>query len=121
MNQQQTKYTLSRVDAVESRKLLELKKEYTVPAKIITHEEAQQLILKKKVPLKAVSNTESFDSYSRLRDFFDFSKFHYGESFKDGYAEAVDALKSQANRVRDEIVLGDNAQALALLREFAGE
>ncbi|MRN66388.1 hypothetical protein [Brucella sp. 10RB9213] len=120
MNQQQTKYTLARVDTIERQKLEEARTKHRIPAKVITKKEAQRLIVKGEVKPIKVRDGE-FSSYDDVMDFFDFSKFHHGQKLADAFTPDEAAIKAQANRIRDEIVLGDNAQALALLREFAGE
>jgi hypothetical protein len=121
MNQQQAKYSVERVNNVLARRLEELRKEYTVQAKPLSDAEIVTLIITEQVEIKADFKRASDHYGFRVSDLFDLSKHTWSQHMRDGFVEAEAALKAQAARVKDEIMLGDNAQALALLREFAGE
>jgi hypothetical protein len=121
MNQQQAKYSVERVNTLLSRKLEELRKEYTVQAQPLSDAEIVELIVTGKVGIKADFKRASSHYGFQVSDLFDLSKHTWSQHMRDGYVEAEAALKAQAAKVKDEIMLGDNAQALALLREFAGE
>lgn len=121
MNQQQVKYTTARIDALERRKLEALRVEYQVPAKSISDLEVVALIKSGSVPFREVVERDR-GSYLQVSDVFDLSAHTWYQHQRAGYEEAVAKVKAEANRVRDEVMLGDNAAALELLRAFeAGE
>ncbi|CDN47549.1 hypothetical protein [Neorhizobium galegae] len=120
MNQQQVKYTMARIDTIEKRKLEDLKKACTVPAKAISDEELQRLLMEGKLPAKTEIKRDRYHTVA-VSDLFDVSEYINFEHVNDDYLPGVEAIKAEANRVRDEVMLGDNAVALALLRAFAGE
>lgn len=119
MNQQQAKYTIARIDQLEARKLEELRKACTTPAKRLSSHERADLIRKGKVKLRA--DCTDINYHTDVVNAFDFSKHEWSERLSDDHEARAAAVKAQASRVRDEVMLGDNAEALKLLREFAGE
>lgn len=123
MNQQQLKYTVERLAAVEKRKLEALKKACTVPAKSASDEEIVDLIRRGEVHLKRGRIQRDRHSYGLLLvgDVFDLSKYVMHEHVTDEYAPAAAAISAEATRVRDEIMLGDNTTALHLLRTFEAQ
>jgi hypothetical protein len=121
MNATQTKYTMERVRVLENQKLAALKADYTVKANVLSDADIAKLVRTGKVKIKT-NIQRSISHYGfQVSDLYDLSDHHWGQHMREGYEKAEEALKAQAAKVKDEIMLGDNAAALALLREFAGD
>ena len=116
MNQQQIKYTIERVGQIENKKLAALRVECTVPAKWLTDEQRLQLVLTKKVKLK--DGLTCLRRRDDIGDVFDFSKYEWSERKTDDFEKRQEAIKAEASRIKDEIMLGDHVAALELLRKF---
>ncbi len=119
MNQQQVKYTIDRINSIERQRTEALRLEYLVPAKFITDEDIIQLIKTGAVTFRSDIKRDRH-GYLQVTDIFDLSEHTWHQHQRAGWEEAVAELKAQASRVRDEVMLGDNAEALRLLKEFAG-
>jgi len=60
------------------------------------------------------------DRYSGLSvsDIFDISAYVHHQHQSDEYFDLVAAVKAEAAKIKDEIMLGDQQAALELLRKF---
>ena len=116
MNQQQVKYTIARVEAIEKAKIADLRKTCVIPAKFISAEERAALVRSGKVKLRA--DVTQIHGYTDVTDVFDFSKYAWSESVSDEFQPREAQIKAEAGRIRDEIMLGDQQAALVLLRAF---
>ncbi len=118
MNQQQVKYTVARVEATEARKLSQLQKDCTVLAKKLTDEEIVGLVIAGLVKPKKGPVKRDHHFGLQVTDVFDFSELITFQHMSSDYQPKADAIKAEAARIKDEIMLGDQQAALELLRKF---
>lgn len=117
MNQFKTSYVLNRLKQLEHEKLNVLEKKLLKPAKELTDEERFKLLKAGKVKLQ--KDRTKVSEYDDIRRVFDFSPFEWEESHDDKtYDKKRLEISQSAQKVRDEIVLGDEQEALELLKKF---
>lgn len=123
MNQDQKKYAMKRVEQIERAKRDQIKKsDYTTPA--ITFDAAKRLKLFKagKYKLSPAMKEETNNPFERCYVYFNKAFLFDGEreeSFDDKKFDAArDKISNQANKIRDQIMLGDSEKALAMIQEF---
>jgi len=116
MNQQQVKYTIERVGQIERKKLDALRTACTIKASWLPAERRVSLIRTGRVKLRA--DVTEITHHTDVTAVFDFSKYEWGQSYTKDYAEREAAIKADASRIKDEIMLGDHHAALELLRKF---
>jgi aspartate/methionine/tyrosine aminotransferase len=117
MNATQRNYAATRVKAILTDRLKALQEGMKVPAKTISDSERVELIRSGKVKLRP--DATSINTYTNVVDVFDFSKFARPAGYRVGYEEAEKALRDEARKVEDRIMLGDTEAAIALLDAFA--
>lgn len=119
MNQSQLKYVKLRAEAIYNDKKKALREEHTTEAKLITNEEKLNAIL-----------TGDFTIMDKPRGSFyrpswwQYVNFHgevIGGLNNDTYTPAAKILEDKFTQLMDELVLGDNRQALELLKAFENE
>lgn len=117
MNQQKQKYALERVQGIYAQKVEEIENKYTTPDVTLTKEERCKLL--KSGTIKVKKGITRIDTWSDVMDVFDFSK-HESEGERDNKKidTEVTKLRIEYNKVRDEIVLGDEEEALKLIQAF---
>lgn len=112
MNTVQRKYALERVSAILSRKVREITDKYTTPAASAT--EVAAAFKKGKVALKQF---DSIGRYRYLEDIFDLSAFN-AKINTEAVSKETMKVEAEADRIRDQIMLGDAEEALTLLQTF---
>lgn len=117
MNTTQMKYALARVGEVAARKTRELQDALTTPAKDITEKERAELVRSGKVKLH--SHITAISSYADVVNVFDFSKYTHGKIISPEFTKEAGDIATQADRIRDQIMLGDESVAMKLLEAFA--
>ena len=118
MNQQQRKSVKERARNIYKRRLNALREKHTKPGKELTPEQRASLVRQGKVKLK--SSCKSISRYSdALTDIFDFSKYEYKPKLDEvKFNKERDTLGSEYNLLLNEIMLGDEREAMELLRKF---
>lgn len=117
MNQKQREYAIERVRALRGKRILALKEKYITPAKRLSRQEKFELVRSGKVKVR--NENEDFAPHYWV-DLFDFSKFEAEAKAHPKFDEFVDAEKARAQKVIDEIMLGDAEEALNLIRVYEG-
>lgn len=114
MNKSQVKYLFDRISSISVAKKVKFREGNRVAG--LSTKEKVELINSGKVKAKTINE----DSYGRIFSFFDFSVFEKGKIEADkkisDYENWVD---TEANRIKDEIMLGDESSAMKLLAEFS--
>jgi hypothetical protein len=117
MNQQQVKYTIERVALIEKRKIEELRTSLTTPASNKTDDEIVTLIATGEVRIRQDIKRDR-NSWLQVSDIFDLSNHVFPSKLDPSFTARSAAISAQAAKIKDEIMLGDQQAALALLREF---
>jgi hypothetical protein len=106
-----------RVSEVLEKKRSGLRAKHLTKGKTLSKFERAKLIRTGKVGLR--SDVDRIDYYDDVVKVFDFSKHEYEDSYdEEKISEVIDSLESEANTIRDEIVLGDEKKARQLLAAF---
>ena len=114
MNKDQRVYALKRVGEILSEKLGVLKQKHTIAKLTLTAADRATLVRTGKV--KLIKDT--IGDYDRYYDLWDFSKFEQREPLDKNYGPLAGKLEADAQKVRDQIMLGDAEEALKLLAGF---
>lgn len=113
MNQTQSKYAQNRLIRLNNEKSAEITKKYTVPAVSLTVEEKIIAIKNGDYTVTPQSGYREDSLDARLR--FQGNKASY---ITDEGVQALKDLTKAYNTAMDELVLGDEVAALALLKAF---
>ncbi len=119
MNATQRNYLAGRMKTLLASRLTALQEEYKVPALVLSDEDRAKLLRTGKVKVRG--DVTEVRNHASVGDVFDFSKFARPVGYRTGYPEAEKALRAEAARVEDRIMLGDSDAALLLLADFANE
>lgn len=114
MSKQQTDYAMRRAREIFLIRGRELDASFAI--KPVTLSLSQKLAALKGGRFKIVGSVEEH-SYGSVRDYIKFD----GEveaGFKHGHKPAKDKLEATYSKLCDELVLGDESEALKLLRKF---
>ncbi len=116
MNMKQREYALARISAIEKVKIESVQEKYAIPARFLSKKDKADLINSGAVKLRPGVH----DGYRSVYwdDAFDSSAYEADNSYKNGFEEAADAVRYEARRIRDNLMLGDAQEALAALRSF---
>lgn len=115
MNQTQLKYATERAKAIYSARLGSLTFKHTVPRVKFSTKERLDAIAKGEFTLRPYD----LDHYHRGIDaYFVFDGERDELVDRAGLDDALSSLKADFDRLMDELVLGDNHTALALLEAF---
>jgi len=115
MNQQQLKYAKQRVDDLYSAKKTALRNKFTIPGVCLTEDEKLEALRKGEYEV-----TPAIQGYGDR-------SWHYRIHFPQERPTVVDKvavdaaekeLKATYRKLMDELMLGDNEQALQLIKEF---
>lgn len=117
MNAAALKYAVTSVKAIEGQRIERLKASLTTPAKNLTNAEQIGLIENGEV-LPVLDAQGNFIDTNWMSRAFDFSAHITKETVDPGFASRAQAIRDQAKAITDELYLGDEAQALALIRAF---
>lgn len=116
MNQKQREYAMARVSAVRARKVEEIKARHTIPAVKLSLARKAELVVSGGVPA-IPHKLKSY--YTDWPDAFDFSAYERDEVYdKDSAAPLIAKVNAEADRIHDNIMLGDAEEALSALRAF---
>lgn len=116
MNAAQRKYALERVTQIEGARVAALRDRMTTPAKSISKEERVRLVVSGKVKVRKDLTQWPYHT----DDAFDFSQYSWDKKVSPDFDDEAAKIKERASSVRDMIMLGDAAEALRLLNDFAG-
>lgn len=121
MNQTQIKYARERANAIYTRKQNDLRKLYTTEAKLLSTDEKLKAL--KAGAFTIVPQKDRNDSGFRRSwdNFVLFTDEIKGGLNTDAFEKAKAKLDADFTRINDELVLGDNEQALKLLEAFDGQ
>lgn len=114
MNQTQVKYARERAASIYKRRCADLTKKHTVEAVILTTDEKLKALKAGAFTVKPAKDRRSNYSWSE-------NVIFAGEikgGLDDKYEMAKAQLDAAFTRLNDELVLGDNEQALRLLEAF---
>lgn len=110
-------HLLGRIRTVEAHKLEGIKKRKVKAARSLSPAKRYSLIKAGKVKLK--KDIREISEYSDVVKVFDFSAYEWDDIFDEvGYFNARSKVVSAANKIRDEVVLGQPKKALKLLAKF---
>lgn len=121
MNQQQKNYIKKRITEIREHKLSTLRNDLTIKAVSLSNRERIDLIRLGKVKMRPSTELNRCNEYSlnSLTTVFDFSKYETKASFNQAkFNERAAKLRAEANRIVDQIMLGDAEEALRLVKEF---
>ena len=117
MNQAQMKYAKQRATSIYQGKRKEIIRKFTKEGGSKSNKEMVALVKSGKVKVRANIDFRSYRC-TELENIFDFSKYIYGPITDPRSESETEVLKGKYDRLMDELVLGDNAKALELLRYF---
>jgi len=115
MSASEKKYAVERIGEVLRVKQAAVYKANEIPAKTLSKKKKYDMIKKGEVPLKP---RDSQNNYGHLSDFFDFSKHESVAKRPERCGVLIDRLEKKAAAARDQIMLGDSAEALRLIQEL---
>jgi hypothetical protein len=119
MNQTQKNYIKNRVVAIKRAKEMEIRKKYTTEGKSLTGVEMISLIRNGKVKMLPESEVKVHYNGGYINSIFDFSKYVTKQKFaKANYDAEMKKLNKLANRLLDEVMLGDCEAALDMIAEL---
>ena len=117
MNQTQVKYVRQRADSIFSKRKSDIRDKYTTPAKLLSTESKLNALSVGDFTLKQVVD----DVYYGRRSWYEYVNFN-GESIafvdQESISNETEALKVQYENLLDALILGDNNEALELLKAF---
>ena len=116
MRQDQIKYVTARAESIYNERLHVLRRKYTTPAKSFSNKEKAQALADGRftVDIERVSDDRYSGGWSSG---VSFPEEHDSKLDEKYYVEA-NKVRDQFNKLMDELMVGDNTQALALLRTF---
>ena len=117
MNQQQRKYSVSRVEEIFLLKSEELREKHTKEGKTLSGEEKVKALKSGKFKIKPdIKNLDSYSYITRVFDFTGEKKSVFNQALFD---KEVKTLRKEKSKILDEIMLGDEENALRLIKEFS--
>jgi len=124
MRHTEQKYARERVDNILCDKLAKIKGSLPIiKAKKMTYQEAVRLIISGDIKLKQKVRNKELRNYDDFSDIFDVGKHHdyRGEDAFDPklYDSKALPIKQEAQRIKDQIMLGDSIEALRMIEAFA--
>lgn len=122
MNQQQKNYAMNRVDSILEKKTSKISREkFKTKAKELNNLQMIELIRSGKVKLKSkdkIIKMRSWDTDS-IKHVFDFSKYITKEIFDhEGYNKKINPYVKEAQKIKDQLMLGDAEEAIRLINKF---
>ena len=119
MNQHQKKYALHRIEGLQSIKLREAEEKFTSKEVKISDEEKYKLIAGGKVKVKPWAEVKQRYNDPDLFPSFDFSKYEEKSLLDEHKFNPIkNAILKTAQEAKDQIMLGDCAEALRLITEL---
>ena len=113
MTKVQQTYALSKISTIVAAKVSETKEAEGWPRVSLSTTDKHQLIVEGKVKVKKdFSDTPHYHSPT---SYFDFSKYEKKAGISKKGQARLDLLSSALEKAKDEVMLGDSSEALALL------
>jgi len=117
MNQAQKNYTTRRINEIENEKVKALLAECTIPGVRLDNKKRYDLIKSGRVQLFPASKFDA-SNYGNVDHFFDFSKHTREASVSETFEKRKEKIRTEANKARDSVMLGDDEEALAAIQAF---
>jgi len=120
MNQHQKKYALERIEGLMSIKLRKAKEKFTSKEVKLTDEQAYKLIATGKVKIHSFDKIHNNRYHSpNLYSSFDFSSYEKQAILDNSKYDPIDKkIRQTAQKAKDQIMLGDCAEALKFIQEL---
>lgn len=124
MKPAEQKYAMSRIDDLCDQKLRMIEESMPViKAKKITYEQAVRKIKKGEIKLCPAKKNRPLHNYDDFEDIFDLNGHHDYRSSdtydKKAYKKKEAPVLIEAQRIKDQIMLGDATEALKMIEAFA--
>lgn len=116
MNQQQKKYAMGRLATIRSRRESELKQKYTTPA--VAHTPSERAAMFKRGEFTVDKSVKRITGYTDLLEVVQFKGEREATVNQAALDKAKAALLKEYNKACDELMLGDETKALALIKAF---
>jgi len=116
MTKAQQSYALSKISTLIQGKVQETKDTEGWPRKSLTYSERHAFIVSGKVKLK--KDLSKCGTSSNVAAYFDFSKYEKEAGMSKKGQTRIDLLLAAQEKATDEVMLGDSAEALALLESI---
>ena len=122
MNQQQRKHVIRRLESIKNKKTSALSDKLRIEAEKRERRLTPTLLLKGikdgSIPLLPKNDRDTEVSrYTDIEDVFDISSF-FGEYDETPLDDLETKLQEEIYRIEDELYLGDEADALAMIKAF---
>lgn len=120
MNKAQLDYAMTRVNGILAAKIKQITEQHTKPAQYIDDHQRAELVRSGKVKLRSdITRINTFDDVSKV---FDFSKYAWSDTVDTKAVEkAAKPFRTQAEKLKDKIMLGDESTAMAALEAFSAK
>ena len=120
MNKAPLDYAMTRVNGILAAKINQITEQHTKPAQHIDDHQRAELVRSGKVKLRSdISSISTYDDVSKV---FDFSKFSWASAIDHKAVEkAAKPFRTQAEKLKDKIMLGDENTAMAALEAFSAK
>lgn len=115
MNQTQVKYARQRAESLFADKQKKLEAKYRDPGVTLDINGKLDAIRNGEITIKKPADYQGAHQWSYQ---ISFNAERPPVFDRDGYDEAIQELKTEFDSLMDELVLGDNAEALKLLKAF---
>ena len=117
MNQTQKHYAMARVNEIAGQRRVKSQNKHTTKSKYLQLEKRLSLIRTGKVKLNAKCSTGT--NNPSITSAFDFSKYeNKGGVDWDKVNKEMEPIEKEANRIKDNIMLGSETEALAMIAKF---
>lgn len=113
MNQQQLKYAKERAHRIYTQKQQELTAKFSTPAIKLSREERIKALKDGKFKVLENGSAQYY-----LTDYISFDEERIRKFDGDGFTKALAPVTAAYDKLLDELILGDNEEALKLLRAF---
>ena len=120
MTKDEKTYAIKRIDDLKNTALSKIREQCTRPAIEINGEMRLALLRAGKVKVRKDARVNDYDHLPRTADLFDWSPHERKRDFNAvKYDKQAEPICAAAQKVSDEIMLGDGAEALRLIQEFS--
>jgi len=116
MNQQQKKYAMERLATIRKRRETELTQKYTTPESI--HTPSERAAMFKRGEFTVNKSVKRITNYTDLTDVVQFKGERPATVNQPALDKAKAALFKEYHKACDELMLGDETKALALIKSF---
>lgn len=117
MNQMQKTYAMNRVNEIAGQRRVKSQNKHTTKTKYLALDKRLSLIRTGKVKLNAKCNAGTNNPSITVA--FDFSKYENKGSIDwDKVSKEMEPIEEECLRIKDQIMLGDEAEALKMIIKF---